>query len=207
MKMIELLCSGSFRTEPGTDRNNVSFSDVKILIPKVDEEYHTQQAKRMFPVFRLKDKKLKEKSYEGLIKIYIDDYKEIDAVNPAAGKNIKEMSWEELQYFSCTYKLREIPLYQTGGIREAREKAYEVYMKVYKKRKVFKTAQDKLRLKDQLQRKFERMGLEQYEIDERIDEQMKKAFDMTIDPNNKDKSYNFAKLPAIVPIEAADKSK
>jgi hypothetical protein len=207
MKMLKLTCSGRFRTQPAMDKDSVQFQDFTIKIPYLPEELRyapdnkmLQNAKRMFPV-SLRSSKLKDQNYEGLIKLYIDDVEEIEGELKCAGKDVKRMTWEELQEFACYFKLREVPLYHSGGLREACEKAYETYMKVIKKKKVLKTPNDIKALRERMQRKLENTEYEQHEIDEKIEEAIKDAFNMTENPNNREKSYNFAKLPPLIAIK------
>ena len=205
MNMIEVEVSGSFKTQPGTDKDRKSFSGLKIVMPNCPSEYYTAHALRYFPLAIREDKKLKEINFEGVIKLFIDSVKEVDGEPSCVGKDVKEMTWEELQSMACVLKLREIPLYQSMNIRTAREKAYETYMKVIKKKKVFKSAKDKKELRERIERTCEKLELSPEEVKERIDKAMEDAFDMTINPNNENESYDYLKLPALIAVPAIKK--
>lgn len=202
MKMIKLTVSGSFKTEAGSDKNRRAFSNIEIIAPFSTEDYFITHAMRLFPIVHKTNKEIKDVNFEGLIKIYIDDYCEVEAENPCVGKDIKEMTWAELQYLACTMRFREIPLYQVGDLRNAREKAYETYMKVYKKRKVIKTPLDKVKLKEKLLAKYKLLGSDDAEANEQVEKELEEAFDMSINEHNPSLSYNFAKLPKLVPVPA-----
>lgn len=204
--MLRLKVSGSFKTKPGTDEDRHPFADVEVIIPKVEEAYYNQCIIRLFQIALNNDKRFSKVNYEGLIKIYIDSVTpDSDLDNPCEGKDIKEMSWEELQYYAATACIREIPLYHIGDIRTAREKAYEMYMKIFKKKKVIKSALDKKIITERIQSSSEKLGLDADETEAKIKEALADAFDMSVDPNNIERSYNFSKLPALIPIPSMKK--
>ncbi len=201
MKLLQLTVSGSFMTEPASDKNRMQFNNVEITCPKVDEAFYLSVAMRLFPIYLRKNKEYSKSNYEGLIKIFVDSVKEIEGDLSFVGKDIKEMSWEELQDMACYFNLREIPLYQAGELRTAREKAYEIFMKVVKKRKVIKSALDKKILTERIRTRCQSLLMDERETQKVIDEEFSEIFDMTVDPNNLERSYNFAKLPALIALK------
>ena len=204
MEMVRLNCSGSFKTQPGTDKDRVSFFGLEIDVPKLSEEHeehYMPHAMRMFPIAMRKNKDIKDKNFEGIIKLYIDDVKDAKGQPICAGKDIKEMTWEEIQSLACALRMREIPLHHQGALRDAREKSYEMYQKIIKKRRVFKSPLDKKKLRERLERMWKTRYDMEDELDEAIKEEMKKGFDMTVNPQNKAMSYSFAKLPPLVAVK------
>jgi len=187
MKMLKATVSGSFRTQIATDKDRHQFSNVSGIIPAHDWEYHIQHAMRMFPIWIENDKNFEDVNFEGIIKLRVDNVEEVDSEPTCLHKNIKELSWEDLQSLACYKKLREIPLYKKGDIRRAREKAYEKYEEIVNGKRVFKT---KKQLKD-FKSKMEEQGLIEGEINRMISD----ALNMITDDENPEKSYNFTKLP------------
>lgn len=207
--MIKLTVSGSFRTSPGTDKNRHDFFNVTGLIPDCSEEYHIPFAQRMFPIWKQSkdNKKINEVPFSGLIKVYVDAAEEGVSGKPSCiGKNIKEMTWEELQDLACYLNLREIPLYRQGSLRAAQEKAYEMYKAKVEKCRVFKNAKDLTVYKETRRRDLEILINNQEEVENRIRAEIAKGFNMIVDKQNPALSYNFAALPPIV-VKAKDGEK
>ena len=205
MEMVKLSCSGSFKTQPGTDKDRVSFFGVEIEVPKQSEEnedHYLPMAMRMFPIAMRNNKNIKDKNFEGIIKLYVDTVSDANGEPLCAGKDIKEMNWEDLQSLACALRIREIPMYHQGSLRGAQEKSYELYQKIIKKRRVYKSPLDKKKVRERLQRMWKNKYDMQDELDQAIKEEMKKGFDMTINPQNKEMSYSFVKLPALVAVKS-----
>jgi hypothetical protein len=216
MKLLKILVSGSFRTEPANDKNSMAFNGVEIIAPdlgvplifkenETKEDYLSVINKRLFPIALRKNKDYNTVNFNGLIKIYVDKEEKFEGELSFANKDIKEMSWEELQEMACYFAFREVPLYQVGQLRTAREKAYEVYMKAIKKRKVVKSALDMKVLKENVRSRCQTLGMDEKETQEEINKMIENIFDMSVDPNNLERSYNYAKLPALIALKV-DKS-
>lgn len=196
--MLEVTCSGSFRTSPATDQNRYDFNDVKVVIPECSDEYILSHTMRMFPIAKRANKSLEGKTFNGLIKLYIDGVETIEGSPDCCGKNIKEMTWEELQSLACLMNLREIPMYRQGAIRTAQEKAYEIYQAKVLNRRVFKQPKDIANFQDNLRRNMEAMMMTEDDIKQRIDAEMAKAFNMIVNSQNLKESYNFSKVDDII---------
>jgi len=188
-KMMELSVSGSFKTQPATDKDRRQF-EVKGICEYAPYDYHVQFAERMLPIWLKKDKRYEGINYEGRIKVYVDDYKETTGVPLCIGKDIKEMTWEELMSLACYKKMREIPLYKDGDIRKARETAYLLYEERINGRKILRTAQDVKKFTEKL-REAEYSDVE-------IEKRLEECLVLTPNPHVPEKSYNFAKLPSII---------
>jgi len=195
--MLKVTVSGSFRTEAGTDKKRYNFTKITGVMPDCPEEYILSHAMRMFPVWKNETKALDGINFDGIIKLYIDNVEEVDGEPLCVGKDIKEMTWEELQSMACYLMIREIPLYRSGALRSAQEKAYEMYQAKVLDKRVFKTAQDISRFKDDLRRNLEALMVSEQETNRRVDEAVEKGFSMLTDPHNPQNSYSFAKLPSI----------
>jgi len=205
-RMIELTVSGTIMTEIGTDKGAVPFNGIKVKIPACDEEYHTQHAKRMMWIVAKTDKKLEKIPFRGLIQIYVDSWEKCEGGPACLDKDVKEMDWLELQHMACCLKVREIPLYLNGSIRNAREKAYETYMKVIKKRKVLKSGKDRKIIAEKVHRRFAAElangDITNAELEFKVQDELNKAFNMIVDPNNKENSYSYARLPKLVAVKS-----
>lgn len=215
--MIKLKVGGSFRTNPGIDTNRNSFNDLVVEIPKVErlgtfknadgttreetqEDFYTQSALRMFPIWLRKNKKFADCVFEGVIKLFVDSDEELDKEPSCAGVDVKEMNWEQLQEMACILKLREIPLFRVGDIRQARERAYVTYMKVIKKKVILKSPLDKKKLLEKIERRYEDAELTMDELQAKKDKALEDSFNMIVDQNNLRDSYNFAKLPKLIAV-------
>ena len=198
MKMIKLRVSGSFKTVIASDKDRMNFENVEIVMPYCDEEYYIQHAQRMFPIFVKKVAKYAKMNYEGLIKLYVDEETEASGKPLCIGKNIKEMTWEELQSMACYFKIREIPLYKSGDLRKARERAYELHEEKVTGRRVFKSDVDLAQFRERVKQEGLRRMLTNAEIEKEVSDRLENALMMIVDKRNPHTSYNFAKLPAIV---------
>lgn len=202
MGMRRIVCSGSFRTSPSTDRNRHDFTNVEVTIPKVlsrdPEQYVIQHTMRMFAIAKNKNKSLEGKSFNGLIKIYIDTVEDIEGEPDCCGKSLKNLTWEELQSLACMMNFREIPLFRQGSIRAAQEKAYELWQVKVLKKRLFRQPKDIAQFKDNFRRNLEAMMLQADEIEKRVDEEVQKSFSMIINPANPTESYSFSKVDDII---------
>jgi hypothetical protein len=196
--MKKVTCSGNFRTNPSTDRNSHDFTNVIVVIPDCPDEFVIQHTMRMFPIAKLSNKSLEGKSYHGLIKIYVDAVEDVEGQPDCCGKNIKDMTWEELQSLACMLNIREIPLYRQGSLRAAQEKAYEMYQGKILKKRVFRQPRDISNFKETMRRNLEAMMLTQDEIENRVREEVAKSFNMIVNPSNPNESYNFSKCEDII---------
>lgn len=197
MKMLKATVSGSFKTQPGSDKDRCNFSDIQGIMVFEEYDYYITFAQRMFPLWLEKNKEYKGKNYEGLIKIYVDDVEEIESIPICLHKDIKQMTWAELMSLACYKKLREIPLYKSGDIRKARETAYARYEEKVNGKLVIRTEPDMKRFKEKLIERLVTLGdlLEGAEVSaEQLEEALKKCHNMTLNAIDPTKSYNFAKL-------------
>jgi len=63
----------------------------------------------------------------GVREVYIDSISETEAEFSFVGKNITDMTYEEIQDLATAKDLRAVPLYKSGGLREAQGRTYAEY--------------------------------------------------------------------------------
>lgn len=127
--MMKVICSGAFRN----NKEMNDFSDFVIVMPDCPDEWIKSNCiNRCF--VRMAEKVFK-KRIDSIHSLYVDavekDYKGKDGkeTKPSCcGKNIKSLTWDELQDLAIMFCLREIPLYRQGDLRTAREIAYKEYL-------------------------------------------------------------------------------
>lgn len=135
MKALKVTISGSYRT---ANKEVIDFQDVEGFIPYVDEELAIMHVQGRYAVTWIKnavDKK-GEKIYKARIthirQVFVDNMETTDYKFSFIGKDIKDMSYEELQDLATLKDLRRIPLpKEMSGVslREMRERAYLEYTK------------------------------------------------------------------------------
>lgn len=132
-KLLEVTISGSYK---GT-KETFDFDNVKGIIPVVAEDLATMHVQGRYAAPWIKAAKKKDGSpmyperIEHMRQVFVDSIKEIEADELSyIGKDIKEMSYEELQDLATAKDLRRIPLPKElsgASIREMRQQAYWEY--------------------------------------------------------------------------------
>ncbi len=196
--MMKLRVSGYFKTEPGTDVNSCVFSDLEITLPHRNELYYQRDAMRLLPQALAAHKEYKKKRYEGFVRVDIDEEIPIEGTPVCVGKNLKELTWEELQVFACLYNIREVRLFKSMGLRPALENAYMLYQDKVLKRRVFKNEVQMLQFKQGVQERGQRSGWEPDDVKEKIDKVMDSCYSMIVYPDDPKNSYKFSDQPSII---------
>lgn len=133
MKALKVTISGSYRTAKG---DIIDFEDVKGSIPKVDEDLAIMHVRSRYAVMWINESKNKDgdKLYpqrvDAIRQVFVDDIKEANSNFSYIGKDIKEMSYRELQDLATAKDLRKVQLpKELSGIslREMRQAAYVAY--------------------------------------------------------------------------------
>ena len=134
-KIKGIKISHVYGTYKATDKTNVGY-DLNGIVPANDldiVEFHMRS--RHIPMW-LQQKAKKEsagkevKTYLKTLEMWIDDeMQEVEHEFSFIGKDIKEMTREELQDLALYNDLRQIPLYHKSSVRTMREKAYKAYKK------------------------------------------------------------------------------
>ena len=128
--MLEMTISGAYKT---STNEMVDFDNVKGVIPFCGEEHAKMHAIGRYAARWIKEVKKADgepmypKRVDLIPEIHVDDIQETVGELSFAGKDIRELSYEELQDLATCKDLREIPLYKVGSLRSQREKAYLVY--------------------------------------------------------------------------------
>ena len=133
MKALKITVSGEYKTSNG---DIIDFDDVSGVIPFVEEEHAKMHVRSRYASEWVREAKNAdgEPKYKNRIDLmrqtYIDDIQEVDYDFSYVGKDIKKMSYEELQDLATAKDLRTTPLPKkiSGvGLREMRTKAYVEY--------------------------------------------------------------------------------
>lgn len=133
MKALKITVSGSYKT---SNNEIVEFENISGFVPYVEDEYAKMHVRRRYTPEWVKNavdrdgKKLYPNRIDRMRQVFIEEIEEVDHKFEYIGKDIKKMSYGELQDLATAKDLRTIPLpKQTSGvdIREMREKAYLEY--------------------------------------------------------------------------------
>lgn len=131
-KLLEVTISGSFIASDGELE---SYENVKCVIPALSPEKAEQMVrKRYAKMFIPQEKKAdgetpKYKRINRLREVFIDSIEDGEGEKPLSyvGKNILDMTAEEIQDFAAANDLAAVPLYKSGSIVQARRVAYAEY--------------------------------------------------------------------------------
>jgi len=118
-------------TISGTYRNSkkeiVDFQNVKGIIPMCDVDIaHAMLRKRYATMWITESSEYKER-VQNMRTVYVDSLEKTEHEFSFEGKDIKEMTYEELQDLATVKDLRGIPLYKAGGLRQGQMMAYAEY--------------------------------------------------------------------------------
>jgi hypothetical protein len=133
-KMLKVTISGSYLA---SNKETVDFDEITGFIPVVSDEKAAQYVRKRYSVMWLKSikkdngDKVFPKRIEKMRQVHIDDIKEVDGEQFSyVGKDIKKMSYDELQDLSIAKDLNRIPLpKEISGVdvRRMRTMAYIEY--------------------------------------------------------------------------------
>lgn len=133
MKALKATISGSYRDSKS---ELVDFENVVGYLPYVDEEHAKMHIRGRYAIMWIiaATDKAGEKLYKSRLdathQVFIDSLEEVEHDFSYIGKDIKEMSYDELQDLATAQDLRRIPLpKQVSGVdlREMRSMAYMDY--------------------------------------------------------------------------------
>lgn len=134
--LLKVTVSGDYRTSGKAGSDIVDFDNVVITMPDcIDDHIMFNVQNRMLQIAILKDKRYTQ-HYEMFRSVYVDKVERIEGKSAIIGKNIKELTWEELQELAVYKHLRDIPGYRATDLRYAREKAYIEYSKHFLGKKI-----------------------------------------------------------------------
>lgn len=124
-KLLEATISGTYRT---ADRKVVPFKNIKITLPFCDHDVAQMHLKGRYASLAISnDERFKER-VNSIREVFVDELVEVegDALS-YVGKDICQMTFEELQDLATAKDLRLIPNTRSGRIQEARNRAYAAY--------------------------------------------------------------------------------
>ena len=130
-KMLEFTISGSYKT---AQKDIIDFENVKGTVPFQDEDIATMHVRSRYVSRWIKEAKDKNgnplypERIQRVRECHIDDIKENTGTLSFVGKNIKELSFEELQDLALAKDLRRVPLYKASDLRNTRVMAYVNYV-------------------------------------------------------------------------------
>jgi hypothetical protein len=122
MRALKVTLSGSYRD----GRKDVHDYVVDGVVPYNDSDVVEMHLQNRFAVKWIKESGKYPNSVRQLRTTYVDDMEEIDAEFSFMGKDIRSMSFDELQDLSVAKDLRSVPA-EKGDLREARTRAYAEY--------------------------------------------------------------------------------
>jgi hypothetical protein len=129
MGMLKVTVSGDYRTSGKMGSDIVDFEGVVIIMPECHEDFIMPNVQNRLLQIAIKGDKRFTQRFEMFRSVYVDKVEKIEGKPSVVGKNIKDLSWEELQELACYKNLRLIPAYRASDLRHAREVAYIEYSK------------------------------------------------------------------------------
>lgn len=125
-KAYAVTISGSYHNSKGEE---VDFLNLKGVIPMTaSEEMAVAMVRTRYVQMWIKaDPKAYPERLSDVRECYIDDIQETEAEFSFMGKNITDMSYEELQDLATAKDLRGIPLFRDGSLRTSQGRAYAEY--------------------------------------------------------------------------------
>lgn len=130
--MQKVTISGSYRT-----KNNeiVNYSKVTGIVPDCDADTLQSVLQNRYAEMWLVQSDVKERVYS-IREVYIDKVEKTDGEPSFVGKDLKELTFEEMQDLATVKGLRSIPLWRKGSLREAQLKTYRIYSSEVLKKKM-----------------------------------------------------------------------
>lgn len=122
MTVLTVTCSGAYKN----NGELIDYDSEKITIPVCDEDWIKSNIINRALKRHFEEKKAKR--FDSSYSCYIDKVDKNKKANPSClGKNIKELTWKEVQEVAILYNLFRVPLYKTTDLREARRICYLEY--------------------------------------------------------------------------------
>lgn len=126
VKAWAITISGSYRN---ADKEAIDFGGLNGFIPFIDEEIAVQQIrKRYAAMWIILSGKYKER-LQSVREVFIDKMEVVEITKGFTyiGKNITDMTYEELQDMATANHLQEIPLYKKTSLRQSQNVAYAAF--------------------------------------------------------------------------------
>lgn len=131
--LLEVTISGSFKA---TDGEIESYDAVKFVMPVLSPEKAEQMARKRYAkmavgfAMKADGETPKYKRVAKMREVFIDSIEEVEASAQLSyiGKNVLDLTAEEIQDFAAANDLTAVPLYKVGSIVAARRIAYAEYV-------------------------------------------------------------------------------
>lgn len=123
--MQKVKISGSYRTK----NKEVVDYEIEGIVPDCDRDVLESVTKtRYAKMWLMNSKKYKDRVYDKIVReTYIDSVEKVEGTPSFVGKNLKELTFEEMQDLATAKGIREIPLYKSGSLRSAQIKCYRAF--------------------------------------------------------------------------------
>ena len=126
MKALKVKLSGSYRK---AKREIVDFEGIEGIVPFCDPDVAYMHIRKRYVPMWIAGKKEFTDRLSSVREVHVDEMEEIEHSFSYVGKDIKEMTFEELQDLATAFDLREIPLWKKTSLVHTRTIAYAAYSK------------------------------------------------------------------------------
>lgn len=127
--MFKVTVSGDYRTNGGSQGDIIDFEGVVGFMPECNEAMVMSHVQNRYLGAWIKADKRYTARFASRRTVYIDKIEKVAGEAICNGKDIKAMSWDELQALAVAKNLLQIPLSHAVDLRAAREIAYVEYSK------------------------------------------------------------------------------
>lgn len=130
MKAIKITFSGDYKA---SNNEIFGFDNIEVIVPSQDQDIAVMHAMaRQLPMALAKKAQKKEsdlnlKAIKQMRNKYADKIEEVEHEFSFENKDIREMTFEEIQDVAVMFDLREVPLYKVGALRQQQNILYGVY--------------------------------------------------------------------------------
>jgi hypothetical protein len=124
MKALKVIISGDYSK---SDKDIIDFSGVTGIIPYCPEGMILSVVRFRYAARWIADSGKYKDKVSRIRTCYVDDFQEVQADFSFVGKDIKQMTYEELQDLAVNKSLRDIPVYKNSSLRETQLRAYIAY--------------------------------------------------------------------------------
>lgn len=129
--MLKVTVSGSYSVPNGKNNDIRDFEEIVEVMPDCKDEAHAiMYVRSRFMSMWLKKNGITSARDVVLREVYIEDIEKVDGAPKYKGKDIKEMTMEEIQELAADKDLRRVPLWKDGSLINMRRIAYIEYTKL-----------------------------------------------------------------------------
>jgi len=130
MKALKLTFSGDYKA---TNGDIFGYDGVEVVIPFQEVDIATLHARARHLPMKLNQMAAKKggelalKAIKNVRNSYVDSVEEVEHEFSFEGKDIRTLTFEEIQDVAVMFDLREVPLYKIGGLRHQLNSLYGIY--------------------------------------------------------------------------------